>query len=51
LTTPAHAQLHRRLNVLIYFNEGWLPEWVPQLELWNQDVSERMGLFDPIVNR
>ena len=31
--------------------EGWLPEWGGQLELWNQDVSERLGLFDPILNR
>jgi hypothetical protein len=45
LTTPAHAQLHRRLNILINFNEGRLPEWGGQLELWNQEVCERMGLF------
>ncbi|HME74270.1 MAG TPA: 2OG-Fe(II) oxygenase [Mycobacterium sp.] len=47
----AARKLHRRLNILIYFNEGWAPEWGGQLELWNQDVSERIGLFDPIFNR
>jgi Rps23 Pro-64 3,4-dihydroxylase Tpa1-like proline 4-hydroxylase len=28
--------LHRRLNLLIYLNEGWLPENRGALELWNQ---------------
>ncbi len=44
-------QLHRRLNILIYFNEGWLPEWGGQLELWNSDVSKRIHSFDPVFNR
>jgi Rps23 Pro-64 3,4-dihydroxylase Tpa1-like proline 4-hydroxylase len=44
-------KLHRRLNILLYFNEGWLPEWGGQLELWNRDVSRRVRSFDPIFNR
>ena len=44
-------KLHRRLNILIYFNEGWQPEWGGQLELWNPEVTERIGMFDPIFNR
>jgi Rps23 Pro-64 3,4-dihydroxylase Tpa1-like proline 4-hydroxylase len=44
-------KLHRRLNILIYFNDGWLPEWGGQLELWNRDVSKRIHAFDPILNR
>ena len=44
-------KLHRRLNILIYFNDGWLPEWGGQLELWNRDVSKRIHSFDPIFNR
>ncbi|MFC7448771.1 2OG-Fe(II) oxygenase [Rhodococcus daqingensis] len=44
-------KLHRRLNILIYFNEGWMPEWGGQLELWNSDVSECVHSFDPIFNR
>ena len=47
----AARKLHRRLNILVYFNDGWLPEWGGQLELWNRDVSERLRLFDPIFNR
>jgi hypothetical protein len=44
-------KLHRRLNILIYFNDGWLPEWGGQLELWNRDVSTCTHSFDPIFNR
>lgn len=44
-------RLHRRLNILIYFNEEWLPEWGGQLELWNRDISKCVHSFDPIFNR
>lgn len=44
-------KLHRRLNILVYFNEGWSPGWGGQLELWNRDVSERIHSFDPMFNR
>ena len=29
--------LHRRLNLLVYLNEGWQPDNCGALELWNQD--------------
>jgi Rps23 Pro-64 3,4-dihydroxylase Tpa1-like proline 4-hydroxylase len=44
-------KLHRRLNILIYLNEEWLPAWGGQLELWNRDVSRCVRSFDPIFNR
>jgi Rps23 Pro-64 3,4-dihydroxylase Tpa1-like proline 4-hydroxylase len=44
-------KLHRRLNILIFFNEGWLPEWGGQLELWNRDVSKCVHSLDPLFNR
>jgi len=44
-------RLHRRLNILIYFNEGWLTDWGGQLELWNRDVSKCVRSVDPIFNR
>jgi hypothetical protein len=50
-TTSGARKLHRRLNILIYFNDGWLPEWGGQLELWNRDVSKCVHSIEPIFNR
>jgi Rps23 Pro-64 3,4-dihydroxylase Tpa1-like proline 4-hydroxylase len=44
-------QLHRRLNILIYFNKDWRPEWGGHIELWDKDVQVRHHSFAPIFNR
>lgn len=44
-------ELHRRLNVLVFFNEPWETEWGGRLELWNSDVSECIHSLEPIFNR
>jgi hypothetical protein len=44
-------QLHRRLNILIYFNKGWRPEWGGNIELWDRDVKVCHHSFSPIFNR
>jgi Rps23 Pro-64 3,4-dihydroxylase Tpa1-like proline 4-hydroxylase len=44
-------QLHRRLNILIYFNKGWKPEWGGNIELWDKDVKVCHHSFSPIFNR
>lgn len=44
-------QLHRRLNILIYFNDPWQPEWGGDFELWNEDVSRCVSSFSPVFNR
>ena len=44
-------QLHRRLNILIYFNKGWKPEWGGNIELWDADVKKCHHSFSPIFNR
>ncbi len=43
--------LHRRLNILIYLNEGWQPEWGGEIELWDKNVKVRHAAFLPIFNR
>lgn len=43
--------LHRRLNILIYFNRGWREEWGGKLELWDKDVKVCQHSFLPILNR
>jgi len=44
-------QLHRRLNILIYFNKDWQPEWGGNIELWDKDVKHCPGSFSPVFNR
>jgi hypothetical protein len=43
--------LHRRLNLLIYLNKAWQPEYGGHLELWNEDVSECLEMISPDFNR
>ena len=44
-------QLHRRLNILIYFNKNWRPEWGGDIELWDKDVKVCHHSFSPVFNR
>jgi hypothetical protein len=44
-------RLHRRLNILIYFNKGWQPEWGGALELWDQQVKVCHHTLQPAFNR
>lgn len=44
-------KVHRRLNLLLYLNEGWQDDWNGQLELWNKDVSECRARISPLFNR
>ena len=44
-------QLHRRLNILIYFNRDWEEEWGGNIELWDENVKVCHHSFSPIFNR
>ncbi len=44
-------KLHRRLNILIYFNKNWQPEWGGEIELWDENVQNCIHSFSPIFNR
>lgn len=44
-------KVYRRVNVLLYLNKGWDPEWKGQLELWREDMKECVKSIDPIFNR
>lgn len=48
-----HPQLSldRRLNLLIYLNEDWLPEYGGDLELWSADMKECVQKIAPIAGR
>src|ERR1041385_6467061 len=44
-------KLHRRINVLLYLNDGWKPEYGGQLELWNREGTRCEQRIDPLLNR
>lgn len=41
----------RRINVLLYLNETWDPEWGGGLELWSTDMSDAVSTITPVGNR
>jgi 2OG-Fe(II) oxygenase superfamily len=43
--------LSRRMNVIIYLNEGWKEEYGGCLELWERDMSTKRETVMPIFNR
>jgi hypothetical protein len=43
--------LERRINVLIYLNKDWRPEYGGQLELWTNDMTRCVKSVVPIFNR
>ncbi|MEM9231918.1 MAG: 2OG-Fe(II) oxygenase [Pseudomonadota bacterium] len=48
-----HKQMRveRRLNVLIYVNPEWRPEWGGSFEVWDTDMTTKMASFAPTENR
>lgn len=44
-------KLHRRVNALLYLNEGWDDAWGGHLELWERDMSACARKISPIFNR
>jgi len=43
--------LLRRINLLIYLNDDWSPEWKGDLELWSTDMKERRHAVAPAMGR
>jgi Rps23 Pro-64 3,4-dihydroxylase Tpa1-like proline 4-hydroxylase len=43
--------LVRRLNLLIYLNDDWQPEWNGDLELWTRDMGECRQKVAPVMAR
>lgn len=44
-------QAHRRINLLLYFNDHWDPAWGGDLELWSTDAARRVKSIAPVFNR
>jgi 2OG-Fe(II) oxygenase superfamily len=43
--------LDRRLNAILYVNDGWDEAWGGQLEFWDAEVKSRSQAIAPIGNR
>ncbi len=41
----------RRLNLLLYLNRDWRPEWGGELELWNADMTRCEVSVAPVLGR
>jgi hypothetical protein len=41
----------RRINLLIYLNDDWQPEWNGALELWSRDMKAKVESTLPVMGR
>lgn len=46
-----HLNIWRRLNLLLYLNENWNPDWGGELELWDRAGKQPVKSIAPIFNR
>ncbi len=45
------SKMHRRLNILVYLNPNWNPQWGGAVELWDPKVKKCYRSVDPMLNR
>jgi hypothetical protein len=48
---PGHQDWRRRVNLLLYLNEEWRPDYGGDLELWSTDMKHCERKVAPIGNR
>jgi len=48
---PRHRNWRRRVNLLLYLNEEWRPEYGGDLEFWSTDMARCEAVVAPIGNR
>ena len=46
-----HTKKHRRINILLYLNKDWKPEYNGELELWDKSMTNCCHSIPPIFNR
>jgi len=45
-----HKNWRRRINLILYLNEGWQPEWGGAIELWDRKMSRCEARVLPLLN-
>lgn len=48
---PRHRNWRRRVNLLLYLNEDWRPEYGGDLEFWSTDMARCEAVVAPVGNR
>ncbi len=48
---PKRRHWRRRINLLLYFNPDWSPEYGGDLELWSTDMRQMVRKVSPVLNR
>jgi hypothetical protein len=46
-----HKNWRRRLNLILYLNDGWRPDWGGALELWDSRMRRCIAKFPPLLNQ
>jgi Rps23 Pro-64 3,4-dihydroxylase Tpa1-like proline 4-hydroxylase len=45
------TQLYRRVNLILYLNKNWVPDYNGELEFWNENMTECERKVPPIFNK
>ncbi|HUO56903.1 MAG TPA: 2OG-Fe(II) oxygenase [bacterium] len=49
-TTHHYQPWRRRINLILYLNEGWLAEWNGNLEIWDKEMKNCVEKVVPVLN-
>lgn len=50
-TYDQSPEWHRVINLIVYLNKAWLPEWKGELEFWDSGMSKCVSRVAPKFNR
>jgi 2OG-Fe(II) oxygenase superfamily len=46
-----HKHWRRRVNLILYLNEGWQKEWGGSIELWDSGMHHCVAKYPPLLNQ